>query len=240
MAKTIFPPPIKRWSFSALKDFEACPYRIYLKRVERAPEPEPDGSSETPLERGDRIHLAAERFVKGEAPMIKELSKFAQRLEKLREQYAEGLVEVEQKWGFGLEWEQREWSDKDCWALVKCDVVVHGSKNAAWVIDYKTGKSRNKEVPHRQQLQLYGLATLLRYPQIEIANTSLWYTDEGKETKASYSRAQIAPLLSRWEQRAKRLTEATTFPPKANKGNCKYCSYGVFVGTGVCPYAVEG
>lgn len=233
-------PPIDRWSFSTLKDFEACPYRVYLKKVEKQPEPEPEEGVESPLDRGTRIHEAAEAFVRGTGPMIRELRKFETEFIGLRAKYEAGkpMIELEQKWGFDKEWTPVDWSDKECWAMVKCDLVVHEDDRRILVVDYKTGKSRGNEVKHRQQMQLYGLSAFLRYTEPTLVTTELWYLDEGNKVTKTYNRSDVLPLLPRWEQRAKNLTEALVFKPKPNRGNCKYCPFGVLHGTGVCAYAV--
>jgi len=225
---------IKRWSYSAVKDFEACPYRIYLKRIERSPQPE--ATPDAPNVRGAQIHEEAELFIKGEGELTRNLRKFEEEFNQLAEWYKEGKVQVEQEWGFDRDWGQREWNDKDCWALVKLDAMVLGDTFAR-AIDFKTGKSFGNEVPHTMQLQLYALATFLRYPNILTVQAELWYLDEGKATKKNYIRTMVPALLPRWEKRALALTECLTFPAKPNKSKCRWCPFGTENGTGRCAHA---
>ena len=49
------------WSFSALKTFEQCPYRSYLQKIKKIPEPQHPAAK-----RGTDIHNQAEDYVKGE------------------------------------------------------------------------------------------------------------------------------------------------------------------------------
>lgn len=51
---------VASWSYSALKVFEECPYRTYLARVQKIPDP-----SGPAAERGTLIHEQAEDFVSG-------------------------------------------------------------------------------------------------------------------------------------------------------------------------------
>lgn len=53
-------PPISLWSFSALKQFEACSYRIYLECVEKALQPPIGDDPKHLLNRGRSLHKAAE------------------------------------------------------------------------------------------------------------------------------------------------------------------------------------
>lgn len=231
------PYPVKRWSFSTLKKFEKCPYSVYLAKVERAPVPPRDETH--PAERGNIIHLEAENFVKGEGPFTKALRKFDEPFHQLQEAYAEGRVELEQEWGFTEQWDSVSWRDTDCWAMIKCDVVEHLDEQTLHTIDHKTGKSMGNEVPHTQQLQLYALAAFMKYPQVQVIKASLWYIDEGKPRSKTYNRTQVPAFLPRWTERAYKLTQAMTFPPKPNRGNCKFCDFGLDNGTGACAYAVS-
>ena len=227
---------VKAWSFSTLQNFERCPYRVYLKNVEKAPEPEmpPDN----PLMRGDRIHKEAEDYVTGVGVFTDALKKFKSEFEALRTKYAEGGVEVEQKWGFTQHWEPCTWSDPNNYAYVKLDACVHESPGKSTVVDYKTGKSWGKEVPHAQQLQIYTISAFMRNPETQLIQAQLWYLDEGKTRTMTYTRPQAGDMLVRWTPRIERLMNATAFPPKPNRSHCKYCPYGIKSGTAVCAYAV--
>src|SRR5690606_8448838 len=64
---------IKSWSYSRLTGLEQCALRAKLAYIDRIPEPErplPPGKTEHANDRGTRIHLAAELFVRGEAELI--------------------------------------------------------------------------------------------------------------------------------------------------------------------------
>ena len=44
--------PVKAWSYSALKVFEECPYRTYIQRIKKIPEP-----SSPAADRGSQIPM---------------------------------------------------------------------------------------------------------------------------------------------------------------------------------------
>lgn len=231
-------PPVRSWSFSLLKDYEACPYRVYLARVERQPQPEPDDPNH-PLVRGDRIHHEAEDYIRGTGPLTKDLRKVESTLNELRFAFDDGQVEVEQKWGFDREWTPVEWDAGECWLRVICDVVRHMDNDTLEIVDWKTGKSFGNEVKHTQQRQLYAIAAFMRYPNATHVKARMLYTDEGKEKSNHYDRSMLAQMQAQWDKRGGALTNALTFPPKPNRGNCKYCPFGIANGTGVCAYSVE-
>jgi RecB family exonuclease len=231
--------PIKFWSFSALTQFEKCPYSIYLSRIEKASVPE--RAEDHPLERGNRVHQAAELYVKGEGQMVRELSKFASEFERLREGYGGGTVMVEESWWFKSDWSPAEgWEDPDKWLIVKCDVAEWTSDQHMDVIDWKTGKSWGKEISHGSQMQLYAIAAFMRFPQLATTRVRLGYLDEKSTYKEkTYDRSKVGELATRFAARGSKLVEAQHFPPKANKSNCRFCEYGPTNGTGACAFGIE-
>jgi RecB family exonuclease len=231
-------PPVKTWSFSALKKFEACPYQIFLNRVERSPKPVlPENN---PMQRGIAIHKEAELFVKGEGELTKNLTKHVDRFNELRTAHEEGRVEAEETWCFDRSWQPVAWENPSKWLINITDVTEHISDAAIRISDYKTGKSFGNEIKHGEQMQLGAVAGFMRYPLAQTVEVELIYLDEKKLTKRSFARPQVPALLDRWEKRAARMTEATAFPPKPTKASCRYCPYGPNNGgTGVCAWGVE-
>lgn len=230
-------PLIKNWSFSLLKRFEKCPHEVYLDRIERQPKPAP--KEDSPLIRGEVVHKAAEDYITNGGPLIKELKKIEERLNKCREAYEEGRVEVEQNWFFDKDWATTSWENRVC--HIKADYIEHElSMTSAHLIDWKTGKSWGNEVSHTQQAQLYAIGTFMRYTDLLTVRATFVYTDEGKEKSHVYTRTMLSALLEGYERRAERLLKATAFPYKASRSNCKFCPYSPNNGgTGSCPYAVE-
>lgn len=234
-------PPLKTWSFSSLKDFEACPYRVYLDQVQRVPREEESDDPAHPLQRGNRVHKEAEDFIQGLGPLTKDLRKFEPELERMRESFEAGTVEVEQQWGYTGDWCTTTWFESDCQLRVKCDVVEHLDLTTVRITDWKTGKSMGNEVKHRQQAQLYAVAGMLRYPKVVGAEAVMAYTDEGKSVAKTYTRDSLTPLLAGWTRRAAKMLGAVTFSPKPNRGNCRFCRHRSIEdgGNGACPYAAS-
>jgi RecB family exonuclease len=119
------------------------------------------------------------------------------------------------------------------WLRLKLDALVHVSKYQAIAIDYKTGKKFGNELKHAEQLQLYQLVTLLRYPELEEVTTELWYLDADELTSSTFTRSQGLRFMRSWDTRGNKLTTCTEFPPNPNIHSCRYCGYGPW-GTGHC------
>lgn len=234
------PARIKRWSFSGLKLFEQCPYAAKLRYVDKLPSPEHTDENH-PLVRGSRLHQAAEDYITGKRnDLPKPLDKFADDYGHLREAYGENRVRVEEEWGYDCNLAETSWRDKSVWLLVKVDAIEFVDEGAAVLVDLKTGKKYGNEVKHNQQGQLYAIAAFLRFPKLDSIRVEFWYPDQqGKKTSKYYDRQAIAKYLPRWIDKGVKVTTTTSFPPKPNCMNCKFCDYGVQTGTGECVYAVE-
>lgn len=212
---------VRAWSYSALKVFEECAYRTYISRVKRIPEP-----SSPAADRGSAIHDMAENYVNGTLEKFpNELQKFSAEFAELHELYQHGKVELEGEWAFTLDWQPTGWMSDDCWARIKLDALVKETDTSVRVIDYKTGKKFGNEIPHGQQCLLYAIATFMKYPEVQFAQTELWYLDKGETTKHSYTREEAMTFMPNFHNRAVKMTTCEDFEPKPSKEACRWCSY---------------
>ena len=169
--------------------YEACKYRAWLQFGERVPDPSP----KTAMERGNLVHQMAEDFVRGKRPDLPvELKKFETEFTALRREFVAGKVSLEGEWAFDSEWNMVDWMDKLVWVRVKADSVTWLTKHHVLVVDYKTGKRFGNEVKHGEQMQLYLLSILLRYPEVELVTVELWYTDLDELVPATFTRAHAS------------------------------------------------
>ncbi len=230
-------------SYSKLTVFEACKFHADLSYNQRIPEPErplPPGKTEHANDRGTRIHEGAERFVQGGVELIPELKKFDKEFLKARELFAAGKASTEGDWAFTRNWEPVAWMSNDVWVRIKCDLVVHLNEEEAVVIDYKSGKRYGNELKHGEQLQLYTVATLLKFPLLQKVTSELWYLDLDDLQSMTFSRSQGLRFLPNFEKRLDGMTGASAFPPNPNGFSCKWCPYKPVVkgGTGHCAVGV--
>jgi hypothetical protein len=212
---------VRAWSYSALKVYEECPYRTYISRVKGIKEP-----SGTAADRGTQIHQYAEDYVNGTAgEMAKELFKFKDQFEELRQGFIDAKVELEGEWGFDLDWKTVGWMQKETWARIKLDALVQEDETSARVIDYKTGKKWGNELAHGQQGLLYAIGTFFRYPDLQYVQTEFWYLDHAETTKKQYTREQAMQFAPGFHRRAIKMTTETEFAPTPNSNSCRWCHF---------------
>lgn len=125
--------PVGAWSMSRLFDFEECPHKVYLSKVEKAPTPSGEAA-----ERGTRIHDHIEGYIRGDhETQIKEMQGFIKLIDQLRDEHAQGKAEVEGDWAFSREWVPTAWAAKDAWGRFKLDAIRFESDTSAVIIDWK-------------------------------------------------------------------------------------------------------
>ena len=215
--------PIKAWSFSSWSNFDECPYKVYLSKIEKRPDP-----SGPAAERGSRIHTDIEDFIQGERDdLCKEASKhFKDMIVTLRDDYTNGTVEIEGDWGFDRNWEPADWTAPNVWARIKLDAIKHESETSAWIIDWKSGRKFGNELKHAKQLQLYVVAAFMKYPNLEYAKGEMIYLDQNDRLTSEYSREEAMAFIDTWNHRGYSMTSATDFPPKPSFNACRWCPHG--------------
>lgn len=229
------------WSFSKLSVFELCKYRAKLQYVDRIPEPVrplPPGKTEHANDRGSRIHTAAEFYVTKDCDLVPELTNFATEFQDLKAKYKEGKVSIEGEWAMNNAWTPTAWNSEDAWLRLKLDALVRITPNEAVVVDYKTGKLKGNEIKHAEQAQLYQLVTFLRFPDIEEVHTEFWYLDQNELVSNSYTREQGIQFLSSFDERGRKVTNETDFPPNPNVFSCRWCPYNAKRNGGPCTFGV--
>lgn len=221
---------IDRWSFSRLQVYESCPYRAQLAYDERLPEiRRPDGNRAA--DRGTRLHQAGEDYIKRKVDtLIPELFNFREEFEHVRQ--LENFTS-EQTWYFDQEWNPVALK-KDAWLTVIIDLLVWADDYTAIDVDYKSGKRYGNEIKHGQQLQLYQLATLMRYPATENITTELWYLDQNEIASQSYTRKQGLRFFNGFNARGVTMTSDKTFKAKPSVYSCRFCPYRTGMNKWVC------
>lgn len=210
---------ISSWSISRLQVFEACAYRAKLQWLDKVPDETPRPAAD----RGTQIHQEAEDYVRGKAGLTQNLRHFEPDLKALKTHFDEGRVTCEEEWAFDRQWNPTGW--KSGWLRLKCDAVCHLDPTHLAVIDYKTGKRFGNEVKHAEQLQLYALCALIRYPNVQQVTCELWYMDQNELASFTLKRESVKKYLTLFDKRGLRLTDSTEFKANPNIHTCKYCPY---------------
>lgn len=231
--------PVTSWSFSRYSDYKQCPAKFAYKHLDRLVEP-----GNAAMERGSAIHTMAEQYAKGTLKALpKELSLFKEEFAALRK---EKVKMIEESWTWTNNWASEttynDWNS--AWLRVKLDAAYLNEKASALVvIDHKTGRFSDYNLPeYGEQLELYGLAGLLKVPDAKIVSPRLWYLDAGviypsgepEQPELEYTRADEPRLRKIWLQRVKPMFADKTFKPKPNN-KCTWCHYRKENG-GPCQY----
>ncbi len=211
---------INRWSHSRLGTYESCPKKAFFRYIEHVPEEQHPAA-----ERGIKIHNLAEQYIKGElSEMPRELYLFYEGFEQLREAYEEGDVSVEEQWAFNLSWEKADWDSEDTWGRYVIDAFVKQGDNAR-VIDFKTGRFKDKNEGYKNQCSLYACCVFNRFPEIQNIETELWYLDHHKITRYRFSREDLSDIQENFHNRALTMTTDTEFKTAPSEFACRWCSF---------------
>ena len=205
---------ITAWSFSRWQTYQNCPFKAKCKFIDKIPEPPAPA-----MERGSTIHKLAENFVDGSLKKLPpELKLFDKEFKALKKAKAK----VEESWAFTRNWAETSWFGRDAWCRIKMD-VYDIKKKTLIVIDHKTGKPKPD---HADQLSLYALGGLLKFPEVEEVTPELWYLDHGtkNENPVTYTRDDLEKLKKEWELKVKPMLNDKTFKPKPNY-TCRYCPF---------------
>lgn len=262
--KAAGPKKIAYWSFSLYSTYRECPLKAKFRAIDKIKEP-----GNEYMDRGNDVHKLCEDYIKGTITLkqLKDSAKnvtlkpwdptdLIDELTRLRKVYANrGKLAaqamqpaVEDTWAFTNEWDIAVWNDWiNCWLRVKLDVgefFKEGKKVIYVPTDWKTGKfyeSKNEE--YIEQLELYALAALLVYPQIDEVRPRLVYADLGvvypdPDEPLVFTRADIEPLKRLWAKRTRPMLNDTKFAPRPGD-YCKRCFHrkgNAANGGGQCKY----
>jgi len=207
--------PVTAWSYSRLNTYEQCPQKFKLTVVLGIREP---GSAA--MDRGSEIHKAGEVFLKTTGVEVPEAYKLlGEEMVSIRELGAKSELEIT----FDKDWGVTGWFDKNAWLRIKIDAMVFDAKtNTIRIIDFKTGKNRGG---YEDQLELYAVAALNLYPDVENISAELWFVDSGEivgTSKGDYVQAMLPDLKKKWETRVLPMFEDSIWPARPNQF-CGFC-----------------
>ncbi len=216
---------IKAWSWSRYQAHQQCPLKAKLTILEKRQEPKGPA-----MQRGVDLHDELAAYLKGEKRTLsKDLKPLAKVLAPLRDQFkatkklqAHGLAPIaEEQWAFTDKWVETEWRDwASAWVRVVLDVMWWETEERVRVRDWKSGKMSDKEVNlYLEQLELYALAVLLRFPHAREVQPDLYFVDAQAAYPSAaeplvFTQKDVPRLKKAWAMRVKRMLADTRFPPK--------------------------
>jgi hypothetical protein len=169
------------WSFSAVNDFDTCPYQYAAKRYHCTVQFE-----DTPATIwGTRVHDAMEKRLQFGTALPEGMTQW-EKYPRLLEQRAKdlcGTLKPEEKITFNLLGEQVSWFGKDAWARGAIDVLIRAG-DTAYIYDWKTGKQKDNLL----QLQIFMWFVATKYPDINNFVTRFIWLNTGNVTGEDFTR----------------------------------------------------
>jgi len=210
------------WSYSAYADYELCPAKFKYGRIDKLPQPDNPA-----FIKGREWHKKAEDFLRGLIELPKELRHFADAFTELRDMQPI----VEQQWGFTSDWGKTGWFGNDTWFRAVVDAGVIYDDRTADIIDHKTGKMYKT---NEDQVELFALAAMCRYPELTSVTARLWYLESGDEIIREFPAKDKDKLRSKWEKKVGPLFADRKWAPRPND-KCRWCAFSSAKG-GPCKY----
>lgn len=206
------------WSYSALSDFESCPYSYAEKRIYKRAVTEDTEE----IRWGRRVHEALEAYLKG-----------GEVTETMRPyfMYAQGLLNcpkdkllVENKLALGRDFKPVSWFDRAVWGRGVIDVAVLKG-DLAMIYDWKTGKVKDDQT----QLKIFCCFLAHHYPELQKFQASFIFLKEPDPRKAviklkePLTRKDLVNVWGELIPRIKRMEDACRCGifPKKTSGLCR-------------------
>jgi len=203
------------WSYSKLKNFEACPKKHY--HVDILKDCREDESEQ--LTYGNELHKAIAERIDKKKPLplpYTFMEDWAKKVEN-----GPGILLVEQKLAITKDFKKTGYFDRDVWFRGVADVLRVAGK-VALVLDWKTGKIVEDSV----QLALTAQCIFSHYPEVmKVRSEFIWLKEEAT-TRGDFSRDDMTGLWAGLYPRVESMVVAantTTYPAKPG-GLCRrYC-----------------
>lgn len=203
------------WSYTKLKNFEACPKRHWHYDIAKDfKEPESEQ-----LRWGNEVHKHLEKRVVKGTPLPKELEQFEPWAARMRA--GEGTIFGEQQLAIDAEFKPCLWFDKRAWYRAKADVMKI-NRRVGIVVDWKTGKIIEDSV----QLMLTAACMFAHYPDLHMVRSMYVWLAEDADTTLDISRDELPKYWAALWPRIEALRQAhenTDYPPTPNRLCRKWC-----------------
>lgn len=178
---------------------------------------------------GDYVHKGIEEAVLHKKPLPDNLIQYQPLVDAIHQAQADGwAILCEQTFGIKRNSEV-SLNDNSIWWTPsyilggKADLIMVKDKHAR-VVDWKTG---NSKYPKMEQLELYCLAVLLLYPDVERVSGALIFVSDGcKLFEATYTRADVTRLFQTWQMKVGDVVAAEVteyFPERSYSPLCGWC-----------------
>jgi len=190
------------WSYSSINTFKQCPKKYYHLKVAK----DVKDASSFAMYYGNRVHKAAEDYIKTNTPIPTKFKFIKKTLDSLKN--IQGEKHCEKR--FGLAKEDGDFSptgffSKNVWYRGIADLlIVNGDK--AYLVDYKTGK--NAKYADTKQLDLMAGATFTHYPEVKTIKSALIYVVSNEFIPKEHTSDMRKSYINVFDDELKRLDAA--------------------------------
>lgn len=230
------------WSFSAIKNYETCPYRYQqIDLLKNVKEPE---SQE--LKDGFAVHAAMSKRIDHAQPLPPSMARYEKWVDKVMEgvDRTKMVFGTERKLAITAAMQPCDYFDKikPVWLRTVADVLrVEG--DYAHIVDWKTGKVK----PEPDQLLLIATCVMVHYPQVRRFHSQLVWMVYDEVTTMTFNHTDLEDFWTKTEldddgnvvkasmvdrvEALRRARETNDFPPKQSGlcrrwcpvTKCEYC-----------------
>ena len=211
-------------SYSRISDYNSCPLLFREKYINKTIKFEQNDA----MIRGEKIHKALERNVyralHGKEPAGEQLVLDTHPIIKAFVR-RHPRIGTEIQSAFNRKWELVDYFAKDVFfrSVIDLEGVTEVRGGVANVIDFKTGQyNENKE-----QLKLYNMVALLKYPDIDSATSTLLFVDHKRNSPpVTTTRAELEDQIHEVEEQSEAIQislEQDYWPPTKN-WKCRWCA----------------
>lgn len=182
---------IAPWSFSKAKAFDTCPKQFYhVNILKEYPFEETEATRY-----GTEFHKACEDYIGTDTPLPKKFGFIEPTLNALNNK--RGVKVCEKKLGLTEDLEPCDFFDKKVWFRGIADlIIVDVLAGAAWVVDYKTGRS--SKYADKGQLELMALSVFKHYPEVTKIKAGLLFVVAKSLIKETYEIDSESILWKKW------------------------------------------
>jgi hypothetical protein len=204
------------WSYSKLKNYEACPKRCYeIDIAKNVEEPQSDQLTD-----GNLAHKALAERIGKHTPLPDKYKDYEPWAVKMLT--PPGKLLVEQKLAFRRDLSPCAYFDRKVWYRGVCDVIKLVPP-VALIVDWKTGKI----VEDATQLALMAQCVFSHYPEIDRVRTEFVWLKEDATTRQDFKRTEMVAIWNNILPRVAQFENANktmNFPPKPGPFCLRWCA----------------
>lgn len=205
-------------SYSKLSTYETCARKAYYRYIEKL-----EDKKSKQMERGTTLHSSAEGYLLGEKNTIhRELQSIGKVLKYVRSRSP--MVETKMALSRGLE-EIVPWESSLAWFRLVID-CLYLEKTACHIQEWKSGKQYDD---HADQRNIYGMASLIKWPDLQEAHVVTHYIDLNKKVPVQIDRTRAMLLQWHLTERLEVMEKDKVFAPRPGY-YCGWCSFSKLKG----------